>query len=181
MAVGKNERLIAAQEVVSTASKSCFIKSLVLETVPNILSSVVWFMYDVLVARPLRAFYFEGPIWHNQPPEEICYELTGVEARHWVSSPENIARCQMEMERRFQSWDRTAMTIMHFTLLTFVVIKLICCCKCGRPEWTDDRHCARQCNCNFGHNSDEARLVTREELRDMLRTAMRDQSTPKVQ
>lgn len=135
--------------------------------IPGFLLSALWFIYDILITRPLRAFYFEGPIWHNQPPEEICYEITHVEARHWISSPENIAQCQIEMERRFQSWDRTAMTIMHFALLTFVVVKLMCCCTCGRPEWRDRRHV---CGC-----ANDARLVTRDELRNMLRLAIRNQ------
>lgn len=138
--------------------------ALMSNTAPNLMSSAVWLTYDILVTRPLRAFYFEGPIWKNQPPEEICYEMTGVEASHWVSSPENIARCQMEMDRRFQSWDRTAMTVMHFALLTFVAIRLLCCCACG---WRRNR-----CGCKF---DGEAKLVTREELREMLKSAIRDQ------
>jgi hypothetical protein len=169
MAVGKSEHLNAIPDVHSTA-RSWTLGSLISKAIPNFLSSAVWFTYDILVTRPLRAFYFEGPIWRSQPPEEICYEMTGVEARHWTSSPDNIARCQMEMDRRFQSWDRTAMTIMHFALLTFVVVKLVCCCACSRP----DRPGGHPCGCNFDHSAGDARLVTREELRSMLRAAIQE-------
>jgi hypothetical protein len=54
------------------------------------------------------------------------------------------------------------MTVMHFALLAFVVIKLACCCCAFRPEGSHS-----QCRCDQA----DVRLVTREELRDLLRQA----------
>lgn len=127
----------------------------------------VWFTYDLLVTRPLRTFYFEGPIWKNQPAEEICYEMTGVEARHWTMTPENMARCHLEMERRFMSWDRTAMTVAYFALLTFLLIRLVCCCSCfcDRFPSSSSRRYHHDCGC-------ESRPVTKEEMADAIRAAI---------
>lgn len=133
----------------------------------GVVTGAAWFAYDVLVSKPLRAFYFEGPIWHNQPSEEICYEMTGVEARHWASTPENLARCEVEMERRFKSWDRTAMTIMHFALLAFAIVRVACCCCCyaPRPHF--------RCSCD---GRGESHVASREELRELLREAVKQQA-----
>lgn len=166
MAIGDNARIV---EISETTPAPATTWGSVTCTIPGILSSLIWGAYDILVTRPLRLFYFEGPIWHNQPPEEICYEMTGVAANHWTASPENIARCQIEMDRRFQSWDRTAFTVMHFSLLVFVIVKLICCCSCSLPSWRPSE--TTQCTCQFSHNADGGRLVTREELCEMLRAA----------
>jgi hypothetical protein len=112
-------------------------------------------VYSVLITQPLRTFYFEGPFWHNQAPEEICYEMTGVEARHWTSTPENVMQCAAEMERRFHSWDRTAMTVLYFTFLTLVTIKL-------------SRLCG---SLLFGRTEDQT--ITRTELRHMIQMELK--------
>jgi hypothetical protein len=130
--------------------------------------NAAWFVYDMMITRPLRAFYFEGPIWHNHPPEEVCYEMTGIEARHWTSTPDNLARCQLEMERRFQSWNRTAMTTMYFAMLAFVAIKVACCCCCGGFRSSS----AKMCSCDG-----DGRLATKAELKEILQWALRQKQS----
>lgn len=128
---------------------------------PYMISGGVWWLYDALITRPLRMFYFEGPIYRGQPPEEICYEITKTESKHWVASPENIVQCQLEMERRFRSWDRSALTFIHFALLSFIVIRLMCYCFCKRNDI---------CHCQSG-SAGNAKTITVDELREMLRNA----------
>lgn len=95
--------------------------------VANAVESAVLWSYDILVTRRLRAFYFDT-IWGNLPSWQVCAEMTHTNADHWAKTPENIADCQIEMERRFVSWDRAAMTAIWFALLAFVSVKIMCCC-----------------------------------------------------
>lgn len=133
---------------------------------------MLWLVYEWTVTRPLRSFYFEGPIWHNQPPEEICYGMTGVEARHWTSSDENAIQCAIEMERRFHSWDRTLMTVIYFTMLTVILLRVACCCVFGR--WSSRRSSddiggggGPRCGCRTIDDTN-SRFVTRAEFDALL-------------
>lgn len=95
-------------------------------------------VYNVLIRNPLRIFYFVGPIWRNAPPAEICYELTGVKAAWWEENQDRIEQCIELLERRFSSFDATVMTTAYFTVMTFVVMQLLCRCCFVRPlmaEW----------------------------------------------
>lgn len=109
--------------------------------------------YDFLITKPLRIFYFEGPVWKSQPSEEICFQMTGVESKFWSN---NMRQCQVEMERHFRSWDRTVLTVMYFSILTFVVIRVL--------YWLTGSRNIHQCHCTMPGNLCDSRLVTREEL-----------------
>jgi hypothetical protein len=137
------------------------------------LTWLVWLAYETVVTGPLRAFYFEGPIWQSQPPEEICFGMTGVEARHWKSSPENAAQCELEMERRFHSWDKTVMTSMYFAALTVVLLRLLVCCFGTAPA------ACRRAPCDCELDETNTRRITREELARLLAAQEQDQEKRK--
>ena len=125
-------------------------------------------VYDVILTRPLRRLYFVGPVWHNIPAEEICFTVTHVPAKHWTSSPENMAACQHELDKLFDSWDTTVVTSLYFALLAFLVIKIAFCCN-GRGGGSA---CAAPCHCRDSWNEGGGgRPVTVDELRDLLREA----------
>jgi hypothetical protein len=126
-------------------------------------------IYDLLVTRQLRQFYFGGYTfrwglggWGNQSPAEICFQMTGVEARFWSDSPESIARCALEMERHFRCWDTTAMSFIYFTVMSFAVVKLLCICTSRGPHSADCDACRYQT------------VISQDELKRMLESnAMR--------
>jgi hypothetical protein len=66
--------------------------------------------------------------------------MTGVPVEHWTRTPENVADCRAQMERRFQSWDRGVLTFFYFAFLAFATLKIASCLwNCGarvidRPE-----------------------------------------------
>lgn len=102
--------------------------------------------YNAIVILPLRKLYFEGPIWRNQRPEDICFQLTKVSADHWRSTPANMGQCLEELEKNFASWSTTATYGIYFSLLTLFAVRLFCCfCCCGLPHpWPVFGHLQQQ-------------------------------------
>lgn len=137
----------------------------VIRPVIEVVSSAVWFVYDTLITRQLRIFYFEGYVWGGESFDKVCYKMLGMEPEHWTMSPENIARCRDEMERRFQSWDKTAMSVVYFAMLTYIVIRLASYC-CSFTKW-------RSTSCDY-HKFENTQMVTRKELRDLLRNIIQE-------
>ena len=129
-----------------------------------------WLMYEIMITKPLRAFYFEGPIWQNQSPEEICFGMTGVPAKHWTLTEQNQLQCQIEMDRRFHSWERTTMTVVYFTMLSFTVLFMMF--SCFRFMFGDGRDRKGGCGCS-------SNPVTKEELIDIIRQMSKAATPPR--
>jgi hypothetical protein len=151
-----------------------------LSDVTSMLTWFVWLAYELLITRFLRIFYFEGPIWHNLPPEEICSKMTGVDARHWTLSADNIIECQIQMERRFHSWDRTVMTVFYFSVLTLITLRLLilawhwCFWKFSYSHSLSSSGCTSNSQCSHcNHNMDvsNSKLISKEELISIMREA----------
>jgi hypothetical protein len=118
----------------------------------------LWGVYDTLITRPLKRFYFMGPVWKNEKPENICYSLTKTDASFWTATPENMDKCIETLEKNFKSWDVTVMTSLYFFVLTFVSVKLLFCIFYPRPSTI--------CHC---HGEGTNRAVTVDELKQILR------------
>jgi hypothetical protein len=114
-------------------------------------------IYSLLITRPLRKLYFEGPVWKNQLPEEICFQMTGVSATHWAASEENMRTCYLEMEKRFRTWDTTVMSSIYFLVLAMVITRIVCCCSLPRLHRRE-------------------RLVSPEELRMLIQEISKSQA-----
>lgn len=58
---------------------------------------------------PLRTLYFKGPswghwgFWEGRGPDDVCAELTRVEATHWNTELGQMA-CQDLLERKFSAF-----------------------------------------------------------------------------
>ena len=130
------------------------VESRLTQTVSASLSSI----YDLLVTKPLRNLYFSGPVWKNQRPEEICFQMTGVSANHWLATEDNMMTCLMELERGFKTWDTTVITSLYFFVMIMVIGRVVCCCTFpsmpGRGQ----------------------RLMTPEEFREIVREQLRKNS-----
>jgi len=99
-------------------------------------------------------------------PEDICAEDSKYAASFYTSTPENMAACQARMDAIFKSWDVAAVTLIHFSLLTFITIRVILCLTCGGKN----QH--RGCNCGHcGHNDSVERAITVDDLRRMIELA----------
>lgn len=92
-----------------------------------------WWLYGKLITDPLRLFYFTGLWWHNAPRQEICFRLTNIEAKWWLTNPDRMSECMALTEREFESWDATVMTVLYFTVLTFGVLQCLCQCCVVKP------------------------------------------------
>ena len=60
---------------------------------------------------PLRILYFNGPawsgwgFWEGRPPDDICAELTHVDARHWRDDhPAGPDACADLLDRKFSAF-----------------------------------------------------------------------------
>lgn len=99
----------------------------------NIFIAFVLMMYDLIITRQLRIFYFVGPWWHNAPLSEICHDLTGVESKWWEASEDRMLECKQLTEREFTSWNATITTVLYFAILGFLIVSLILQCCVVRP------------------------------------------------
>lgn len=141
------------------------------------LSCAMYAAYDVLVRKPLRLFYFQV-IHDGRNPEDICAEDSKYPASFYTSSPENMAACQQRLDAMFKSWDVAALTVVHFSLLTFITIRVILCLTCanrrggGRHHHRDyDYDCdCGPCN-HHGGGSSADRMITVDDLRRMIEAA----------
>lgn len=79
------------------------------------------YAYHWIITRPLRYFYFVGPVWKNMPFEEICNQMTQgkLGADHFRV---NMDICVDMLERNFVSWDVGLITSLYFAVLGFIVV-----------------------------------------------------------
>lgn len=89
-------------------------------------------LYDSLLVKPMRDLYFNGYVWRNHKPEDVCYEITGVSAQFWKSSKENMKQCEDEMNRSFETWyiivTRVTFLILLFLMIIMIMSRIVCCC-----------------------------------------------------
>ena len=59
---------------------------------------------------PLRLLYLRGPawsgwgFWEGRPPDDICADLTHVDARHWRDDLGGPAACAALVDRKFSAF-----------------------------------------------------------------------------
>jgi hypothetical protein len=94
---------------------------------------------DEAVTKPLRVFYFVGPVWHNMTPTEICHSLTGVDASWWAATPDRLLQCEELLARHFVSFDATVVYTAYFALVGLAVGTLVCRFCCIRPAVSELR------------------------------------------
>jgi hypothetical protein len=145
----------------------------ILNNAVDAVTSAVHWIYNLLITRQLRRFYFDT--WRGtESPLDGCTRLSpDTDSDMWRSSPENIAYCKALMERKFNAWDSGVMTIIYFALLTFFLLKLLrFCWNLGAPG----RGQQHTCTCEHARGG-EYRTVDVEELRRLLREERGEEKT----
>lgn len=78
---------------------------------------------------PLKALYRKGPrfvfLWEGLSEENICYELTNIDALFWSSSDESIFACEELIRRKFEAFVVSVYgLVIVYMAYTFFCIKL---------------------------------------------------------
>lgn len=127
---------------------------------------ILYAIYDIMVRKPLRSFYFQA-MYEGKNPEDICAQVSGLPAAFFTKTPENMAECDVKMEKLFRSWDCAAMFLVHFSLLTFITVRIILCLTCGRGH-DGGRHHDR-CNCGpCNHANSTDRVISVDDLKKLI-------------
>ena len=88
---------------------------------------------------PLRLLYLRGPawsgwgFWEGRPPDDICAELTHVDARHWRDDLSGPAACDDLVDRKFQAFAIGIAAVMAMTMTIAVCAQTIHYCCTVRP------------------------------------------------
>jgi len=90
-------------------------------------------LFNIFVDMPLKAFYFVGPIWRNSKPEEICYEMTGVDSEWWGGDPLRTTKCDELLDSHYTSFKTTIFCIVYFTAITVGLTYASCRCLFIKP------------------------------------------------
>jgi len=85
-------------------------------------------IFDLLITEPLRAFYFNGPIWWNLSNEQVCFELTGVDGSWWKQTPDRYSQCESLLHTRFTSFEVTILCLLYFIAMGSLVAYIVCRC-----------------------------------------------------
>ena len=76
---------------------------------------------NIIVVRPLAQLYLFGPtylgFWGGRQPDEICSQLTGINADHWNRDDRNLEDCLVHIEKHFNSWLVLGYTALYFAVL----------------------------------------------------------------
>lgn len=77
---------------------------------------------------PLRTLYRKGPrivyLWEGLSEENICYELTNIDALFWSSSEESMAACEELIRRKFEAFVVSVYgLLLMYLAYTFFCIK----------------------------------------------------------
>lgn len=79
-----------------------------------------------LVKWPLETLYRKGPrvlwFWEGMEDENICHELTNIDARFWSSSIDSMVACDELIGRKFEAFVVSVCGI----LLAYVAYTLFC-------------------------------------------------------
>ncbi|CAN0329046.1 unnamed protein product [Ectocarpus sp. 12 AP-2014] len=70
----------------------------------NALKKLAW----TLLKWPLKTLYKKGPrllyLWEGLSEENICYELTKIDALFWSSSEDSMSACDELITRKFEAF-----------------------------------------------------------------------------
>ncbi|CAN0558106.1 unnamed protein product [Ectocarpus sp. 12 AP-2014] len=70
----------------------------------NTLKKLAW----TLLKWPLKTLYKKGPrllyLWEGLSEENICYELTKIDAFFWASSEDSMSACDELITRKFEAF-----------------------------------------------------------------------------
>lgn len=84
--------------------------------------SVAW----TLLKWPLETLYRKGPrvlyFWEGLGEENICYELTNIDALFWLSSVDSALACEELINRKFEAF---VISVYGF-LLVYLAYTLFC-------------------------------------------------------
>ena len=85
-------------------------------------SELVW----ALLKWPLKTLYRKGPrllhLWEGLGEENICYELTNVDALFWVSSEDSVLACEELIGRKFEAF----VVSVYAILFVYIAYTLFC-------------------------------------------------------
>lgn len=88
-------------------------------------------LINAILVRPLAQLYLFGPtylgFWGGRRPDEICSQLTGIDANHWNRDGRNLDDCLLHIENHFNSWLVLAYTALYFTILATACWWLVRC------------------------------------------------------
>ncbi|CAM9114663.1 unnamed protein product [Ectocarpus sp. 12 AP-2014] len=86
------------------------------------LYSVAW----TLLKWPLETLYRKGPrvlyFWEGLNQENICYELTNIDALFWSSSVDSVSACEELISRKFEAF----VISVYGVLLVYAAYTLFC-------------------------------------------------------
>ncbi len=75
---------------------------------------------------PLEALYRKGPrlvyLWEGLSEDNICYELTNVDALFWSSSVDSMVACEQLIRRKFEAF----VVAVYGLLFVYVAYTLFC-------------------------------------------------------
>ena len=70
----------------------------------NTLKKLAW----TLLKWPLKTLYKKGPrllyLWEGLSEENICYELTNIDALFWLTSEDSVFACDELIRRKFEAF-----------------------------------------------------------------------------
>jgi hypothetical protein len=97
------------------------------------ITGVLCWFYTKTITDPLRLFYFVGPIWKNLTPEEICFELTGVDSSWWNATIDRKQECDSLLSKKYVSFEATILCMIYFIAASFMIVYMVCRCCFLRP------------------------------------------------
>lgn len=103
--------------------------------------AALW-LYGKLVLEPLRIFYFMGPVLENRNPEDICAQISKITASEFTGTEAGREMCRNLLERRFESYNATVITVLYFAILAIAVIYALRRCFFLPDVWRAARGCA---------------------------------------
>jgi len=79
-----------------------------------------------LLKWPLRTLYRKGPrfvyLWEGLSEENICYELTNIDALFWSSSEDSAFACEELIRRKFEAF----VVSFYVLFLAYMVYTFFC-------------------------------------------------------
>lgn len=88
----------------------------------NTLKKLAW----TLLKWPLKTLYKKGPrilyLWEGLGEENICYELTKIDAFFWSSSEDSMSACEELIARKFEAF----VVCVYGFLFAYLAYTLFC-------------------------------------------------------
>lgn len=88
----------------------------------NTLKQLAW----TLMKWPLKTLYKKGPrilyFWEGLSEDNICYEITKIDARFWSSSDDSVFACEELISRKFDAF----VVSVYWLLFAYLAYTLFC-------------------------------------------------------